>query len=252
LLLVAAALLAAAVAPTGGYVRPLGWLGLLTGLYATGSAFWQGRRLTVPGWTTGLAAVVLLVSFVAPGLLGPGYRAAATTPPPAAVQVMPHLYFAGDPSVRLSEWVDAGKAGLRQGNVQVQVTHVWIGPPKPPTGADRATADRFLCVRLRVQRYRSGPELAGGKADPPVTDLGTVTLTDASGRALARQPGPGLEPAGESPFAAESSEVTLRFAVPPAHPRSLRLEMTGPAWGGPAALRFQIPGPMIGHAPPKP
>src|SRR4051812_2680342 len=95
--LVAAALLTAAVAPTAGFVRPLALLGLLTGLYATGTAFWKCRRLTVPGWTAGLAAGILLVSFAAPGLLGPRYRAAANPAPPASVQVVPHLSFVGDP-----------------------------------------------------------------------------------------------------------------------------------------------------------
>ncbi|HKB01223.1 MAG TPA: hypothetical protein VKD90_03340 [Gemmataceae bacterium] len=254
LLLTAAALLAAAVAPSADLVRPLATAGLMTGLYATRTAWWHGRRLMIPGWVTGIAAVVLLASFVAPGLLGPRYRTAATPPPAAGVQIVPYPIFAGDPAVRQADWVDAGKAGLRQGIIQVQVIHVWIGPPPKVHGAagDAVAGDRFLCVRVRVHRFRSGPELGVGKAAPAWADPGGVTLTDAADRVVARQPGPGWERSDDGAGAlADAYDTTLLFAVPPAHPKYLRLELSGPGWGGPAPLRFQIPGSMIGYAPPR-
>jgi hypothetical protein len=250
LFLVAAALFATTVAPAAVFVRPLAGLGLLTGLYATTSAARRGRRLAVPAWTAGLAAVALLVSLLAPGLLGPGYRAATAPPPPAAVQVIPDPLFAGDPTLRQGDWVDASRAGLRQGDVQVRVSAVWIGPPPEPPDPGAGAGDRFLYVRLQVLRFPWGP-------DPATTEPGPVTLTDPAGRALSlvralRADASAEDKADdEGATTSDALEITLQFALPPAHPRHLRLEVAGPGWGGPAPLRFFIPGPMIRFGAPR-
>jgi hypothetical protein len=251
LFLPAAALALAVASPAAGLVRPAAAAGLLLGLIATRTAVREARPLRARVGLSGLAAAIFLASFVAPALLGPGYRGAVGSPPPAAVTVVPYPQFASDMNLRRAEWVNAGQAAVKQGDVRVGITHVWIGPRQ---GGDAAAAnERLLCVRLRLRRDLDMDPKPGKVGWPPaVPDDARVLLTDPAGRPIARKPGPGWQ-AGrrEDGEVGRVWEITLAFAVPPNHPRFLRLELAGPVWGSTAPARFEVPGTLIRYEAPR-
>jgi hypothetical protein len=261
LFLTVAALFAASIGPATAMVRPLAAAGFLAGLVATRSAYWHGRHLVISGGVSGLAAAVLMASFVVPGLLGPRFRASVGPPPPAPLlQVIPHPQFASDPNVRRAEWVDASKAGLREGGVRVEVVQAWIGTRQEGAGgrADVAAGSRLLFVRLRLHRFAPGAEIAKGKSGSPAwKDDAGISLTDATGHLVARQPGSvgdGVSAGTDAPPGSvpDAFETTLVFAAPSGNPEYLRLQLPGSAWGGTVPARFQIPASMIGRSSPRP
>jgi hypothetical protein len=101
---------------------------LVLGFFAVRTSLHEGRRLLVPGATLGVAAVVLIGSMLLSGFGGSGNNSGlAPLPASSEVQIIPHPQFAGDPSVRTAEWVDASKASLMQGGTRIEVVEVKSG-----------------------------------------------------------------------------------------------------------------------------
>jgi hypothetical protein len=212
----------------------------------------------MPATAAILGAVLFLFAIVVPAALGPGYEAARdTTPSQPDVQVLPHPQFAHDPDLIQSGYVDASKAGQQQGRVRVDVTDVWM--ELPPKGAAGATADLF--VRIRLQRSKTGQDIAAGSFSTPLmwNERIRATLLDSTGSTYSQKPTPPgrARAAGPSSTGAVTIDVShelLVFDSPASAAQGLRLELPASAWGGTGTLRFSIPGTMVrtGPAPGRP
>lgn len=256
--LCAVALLVAAIGRLTILVPLLAAAALVVGLIAVRRARRAGQPLVMPATAAILGGVLFLFAIVVPEALGPRYEAARDTAPSQPdVQVLPHPQFAHDPDLNQSGYVDASKASQQQGRVRVDVTDVWI--ELPPKGAAGATADLF--VRIRLQRSKTGQEIAAGSFSAPLmwNEGVRATLLDSNGSSYSQKPTPPgrARAAGPSSTGAVTVDVShelLVFDAPASATQGLRLELPASAWGGTGTLRFSIPGKMVrtGPAPGRP
>jgi hypothetical protein len=221
----------------------------LVGSVACRRAYRSGRPLVMPGAAAVLGIVLFLFAVAYPPALGPRYEASRDrAPPESEVRVIPHTPYLDDPGVQSAEWVDAGKASLQQGRVRVEVTEVCVQPGTSAGGE--------LFVRIRMQRTKSGQEIAAGAFAAPLMwdERVRATLRDAAGTTYAQKTLPTGRARGPGPTSASTvtidvSHELLLFDAPSSVADALRLELPASAWGGTGALRFLIPGAMVRPAP---
>lgn len=238
LFLLVGGLFSASVEFLGRAFWPLMGLSLLTGVLAIRTSLRQGRRLVIPGTVTGVATITIVGALIAPKLLGPD-RPGETAPEWAnAVLVVPHPQFAGDPSVRAAEWVDASKASIQQGLARVEISDIRIGKIR------HIGEDDHLLIRVRVHRT---PGLPGASESERGWD-GKVpaVLRDAAGtpyQQIATTAESGTQSGKD--FGPVPVETTLVFPAAAGTRDGLKLEIPAGAWGGNANLKFALPRWMI-------
>jgi hypothetical protein len=236
LFVVATALMAASIGFATGLVRPLAGVGVTLGLVAVVTSGLSGRRLLLPVALTAISVALFVVSFAAPGVLGPTYtRSRESGPDAAEVQVVPHLPFAADVGLRSAEWVDASKAALQQGGTKVEIVEVRI--ERTPLDGQYS-----LMVRVRLQQQTAIITSPGWK------DEAQATLRDAAGNVHERRSA--STPAGKAAsqqvgVGVSVSDKVLAFIVPAGARGPFRLELTGAAWGGAGTFKFEIPSTMV-------
>src|SRR5205823_2768738 len=117
-------------------------------------------------------------------------------------------------------------------------------------------SEKELWVRIRMQRTRTGQEIAAGAFATPLVwdERSRATVRDAAGTAYSQKPpvtgrarGPG--PSSASTVTVDVSHELLVFDLPPRTTDGLRLELPATAWGGAGILKFSIPGAMVRTAP---
>lgn len=260
LLAAGAALLAAPFASSSRAVVPfsvaavfVGLLGLLRVLSR------RNGRVLFPAAGTAAGAAVLLTAWLAPGVLGPTYRASRVhdLTESAATRVVPLLEGSFDAGPRDPDWVDASKAALQQGSVRVQVSGVSVGPVNAESARlNRQLPARCLFIHLRVHQVELAADFAARAhqaqpADAPLRPR--PRLTDNTGKhySLLEVADPAHRQAVRSSvFPVSFQSEVFAFDVPAAGVEYLRLEVPADAWGGKSAFRFTIPAAMIRQAGP--
>jgi hypothetical protein len=251
LFLLAGALVCAAFATTAAFVLPLVGASVVLGLVSIWSAYRTGHRLLLPIAISLVAGGVLAAALANPRLLGPTY--AAYRQPPESdseIKVIPHPQYLRDPEVRSAEWVDASKATIQQGRTRVEVLDAGVGQAR----AVGTTSEprRYLLVRIRLRRAKTGDEIAADAFAPPLvwSDEVRATLWDSSGERYEQRP-VSVNRAGQGGPSSyigvnlDVSDEVLAFEIPPAPSNGLRLELPAEAWGGSGTLKFAIPRSMI-------
>lgn len=251
LFLLVGALVCAAFASAAPFVLPLVGASLLLALVSIWSANRTGHRLLLPTVLTLVAGGVLAVALASPRLLGPTF--AAYRQPPESdteIKVIPHPQYLRDADVRSAEWVDASKATIQQGRTRVEVLDAGIGQARA-VGMSAETR-RYLLVRIRLRRAKTGDEIAAGAFAPPLvwSEEVRATLWDSSGERYDQQAvsadrtGRG-GPSSSIGINLDVSDEVLAFEIPPSPAHGLRLELPAAAWGGTGTLKFAIPKSMI-------
>jgi hypothetical protein len=195
---------------------------------------------------------VLVLAVFRPTVLGGRYGETWEGAGPSAgqtLQVPRGLLRRGAP-VTESDWVDASREAVQQGDVRVRVTGVRVRPiDLKGTGSSRPSRDNFLVVTLGLQNKAPDRTIPYHSwASPPTVEEPPPVLRDDKGRSYPlRGPLPGKEPAaGVLPLApAKTTEDVILFEAPAAGVEYLRLELPATAFGGPGRLRLQIPKAMI-------
>src|SRR5262245_9473137 len=251
--LCALALLVAAIGRISFLVPLLAAAAIVVGLLALRRARREHRPQVMPATAASLGTVLFLFAIAVPAALGPSYESARDSAPIVPdVQVLPHPKFAQDPDLIQSGWVDASKAGQQQGRVRVEVTDVWI--ELPPKGAKTGASE--LSVRIRLQRSKTGAEMAAGSFSTPLMwdERVQATLLDSMDSRYTQKPTPPGRPRAAGPSSAATvtvdvSHELLVFDAPAAPAQGLRLELPASAWGGTGTLKFSIPGTMVRTVP---
>ncbi len=268
--------------PIPGWINVWGLAALLLGgvaFFLAGASFWivPLRYLTVPFSGLGLAAcligflaslddrkikdvvwlalggmvslAVLVVAMVWPRLLNINWGSDFAVP-----DALPNKTFLVSPNNQIvarelteADWVDAGKAAYRHGDVFVRVVEVKIdeAPVQPPL-KDKA-AMRSLLISLKIAnvgQLRMIPYAGQGSGKHP------AVLKDSKGQSLAaRHFGAGAKMTGQTGQvvlrASKQVEDLLVFASPPRQVEHLDLELNAAAWGGKGTCKLRIPARMI-------
>jgi len=251
--LCAAAVVAAAVPRVSVLVWPLAAGAGLIGLVAIRRAYGARRPLVMPAVATGVGAFVFLLAVGCPAALGPTYEASRDrVPPPSDVRVIPHNQFVNDVDVSDSGWVNARKASQQQGRVKIEIADVWLEPSSPKRGSPPSE----LCIQIRMQRNKTGQEIAAGAFAAPLTwdEKVKATLQDGTGTTYTQKTvAPGRAraagPSSAATITVEFCHELLVFDAPASTGDGLRLEIPAAAWGGTGTLRFFIPAAMVRPAP---
>jgi hypothetical protein len=258
-LLTTAALGSAAVFALAWLVIPLAAMALVAGLVGVGRAVAREKALWPAGVGAAVGGLVLVAAALFPVLLGPTYQSyrAKSAPDKNAVRVIPYAGREQHPD-DTPEGVDAVRAALRQGNLQVGIAAVTLltieppprtGPaPRPPAASE---VKRYLVVRLRVEKVAGGEEFAADRWLQPQSQAQPgLSVTDNTGRVYRSVPaGLEVDPGGrghQSPiFPVAASDPVFAFEVPPPTVEFLRVEVPTATWGGSATFRFTVPRAMI-------
>jgi hypothetical protein len=239
LLISGCALICGSISSLRGSVLPMSGLALLTGLTAIAAAWFSARsRLLLPITGTAAALAMLIVAWLFPSLLWPGYlnTQQRRDPPPAGLHAVP---LAGAPKLAdVPEWVDANRYSLQRDGLRVQVVYVSILPPAAPDGkTPPASKERLLvCVRVSRDLGDARPLERGEKPAP--------TLTDDMGKSYALQRsefvdrGGGAGKRGLAPI--PTIDETFVFDAPAEEQKSLRLELPAARWKGVGVFQFTI------------
>src|SRR5262245_251495 len=237
---------AAICAWTGGWpalVVPLSAAGLLLALVSvvlTGGA--RGSRL----WPLSGAIVsgAVLVFVLVPGLSGV-FAGRPKSPAAGAMRVVALVGHELPDDVATAEWVDASRAAIQQDQVGVQVTSATLGPIETFTAPRKKTItpEKYLVVRIRVQRVAGKLRLKADKEDEPdpVFERPRAILTDEGGKAF-KPATIGIE-TDTGPLRGPAEEAFV-FEAPPASAK-LRLEIPATPWGGTGSFKFALPSTMI-------
>lgn len=224
-------------------VVPLAAAGLFLALVSvvlTGGA--RGSRL----WPLSGALVsgVVLAFVLVPGLNGV-FTNRSKVQATGGMRVVPLVGHELPDDVATAEWVDASRAAIQQDQVGVQVTSATLGPIETFTAPRKKTVtpEKYLVIRVRVQRVAGKLRLKADKVDEPdpVFERPRAILSDEEGKII-KPASIGIESdAGPSRGAAEEAFV---FEAPPAAAK-LRLEIPATPWGGTGAFKFALPSTMI-------
>jgi hypothetical protein len=158
------------------------------------------------------------------------------------------------PTKTESEWLDASKYTIRQGDLKVRITQVIIDrvPLNTITGNSRSK-DKLLMVKLELANMSSTKkvEYHSWSGDDISFDRDFATLEDNFGNSYRRISfGLGSYPVGavetfESIYPNMRLSDVLVFEPPLDPIEYLRLELPAKNFGGTGMLRFQIPKAMI-------
>lgn len=217
-------------------------LGLLGGLAALGG---EGRAKLYGGLAMGLHFLILVVVLVLPSWLNLDPWRGPTVEEPKGPQAVEHGSGLSRP-VTPGDWLDAGRSSWEYQGVRVTVRSAHIAPIElvGPKGVKRTTKESYLQLRLLVSNVGVERQLdlagwATGQAD-------ALQFTDAAGKALK----PATFEGGWAPelgkplqrvMPGHSSEAHFVFVAPPPKTDSLRLQLSGAAFGMPSEeIRFRI------------
>src|SRR5439155_16021578 len=151
LLLGGAALLCASIRSLYALVPPASGAGLLLGLAGLLLSKGQSRSL-IPIAGTAVGGIVLLTALFLPKLLGPSYLASRNrrAVDPVAIRAIPLPGSAETMGPADAAWVDASRAALQQGPMQVQVLSASIPSVKTKSSPTKTVAPpEHLYIRLR-------------------------------------------------------------------------------------------------------
>jgi hypothetical protein len=247
------ALLCAWIPKLCGLVIPLSVAGAIVGLSALVLELYAAqKRLFLPFVGTAGSAVMLLAASIFPGFLGPVYMASRAKGDGNAT-VIRAVPIAGSRASLDPEWVDATKASLQLGQINVQVTGVAIrraGATKISSGK-RIAPGEYCFVQLRTQGVVAASEFSAKlpQTQSSLDEVGRLKLTGSADKnyefhgvleveAVDRQ-------RERRAFPVSFQDHVLVFEAPAAEPNYLRLEIAAEAWGGKGAFRFTLPGSMI-------
>jgi hypothetical protein len=250
LFLAAGALASASIGSATGLVRPLAGAGVALGLVAMVTSGLAGRRLLLPVALAVVATAVFVVSFAAPGILGPTYAASRQRANQNDIQVVPHPQYVRDADLRTSEWVDASKASVRQGRFRVEVLYSGVGQGR--VIGQPSAWKQYQLIHIRLHRHQSPDELDAGAFAPPLIWPENVraTLWDADGNRYEQQPVELARTTGRGHSSSSGpvvnvTEEILAFDIPTGSIKTLKLELPATAWGRSGTIKFAIPGSMI-------
>jgi hypothetical protein len=252
----AAALLCAWIPKLCGLVIPLAIVGAfvgLSGLVLVLSVAQQ--RLLLPIAAAAGPVVFLLAAWFFPVVLGPAYMAsrAKGSVDPTAIRAVPIEGSFNSSSPLDPEWVDATKASLQLGQVNVQVMNVSIRRAeavKSVTGK-RIPPGNYCFVRIRTQEQVAASQFSVNRSQSrssPIEDA-ALTLTGIENRNYELHGVLKVEAVDKQrkglAFPVSFQDHVFLFEAPAARPDHLRLEIAADAWGGEGAFRFTIPRSMI-------
>jgi hypothetical protein len=234
------------------WVIPIAILGLLMGVITLFSRMVRDQAIAVIVAGTSLNALILFAAMFFPGLLGPTYELSRSSDPePDRVRVIP---FPGQSPSLASEnpdWIDASKASLQSGNVQVQVVNAKI-VSEPKKGKTKSGGKKFLVIRLSIKHMASGSEFTSDQWSTSglSNSAPQIVLTDDLGRTYSQQPSSlkvdtTSKAMNSSTFPIAGSDPAFVFEAPSNEVNSLRLEVSSVGWGSKATFRFLIPSSMF-------
>jgi hypothetical protein len=205
---------------------------------------------------TAIGALVLLIAIFSPGPLGNAYRAyRAPIADDVTIRVVPFPAHNADRDLTSPDWLDASRASLAQGRLRVEIASVTVGPVQikdPSSGRPTISKEKYLIVRLRVHRTKTGEEFAAGVrgAKDDRTEAARVTVTDNTGKQYV-QPALDLDltrtgaPLGAGGFPSAVTDVINVYEAPADQVQFLHVEVDVSAWGGKGVFYFTIPKAMI-------
>lgn len=149
-----------------------------------------------------------------------------------------------------SEWADAEKESLRQGNVHIRIC--WAKVDVPPRNETAKPSSLPRSLLIQVQLAHLPPELRPFKG--LLNGNNTPVLLDDRGRKYAlRSSPPQVGIADQVDLVPSSSrepvQEVLVFEPPGADLESLKLDLPAMAWGRTGSCRFRIPRSMIEQNP---
>jgi hypothetical protein len=253
LFLCLAALLCAWIPRLCGLVIPLSVVGALVGLSALVVVLYVAqKRLFLPIAGTAGSTLILLAASFFPEFFGQVYMAwrAKGDGDPTVIRAIP---IEGSPASMDPKWVDATKASLQLGQVNVQVMSVSIrraGAAKTSSGKKIAPG-AYCFIRLRTQAAVAASEFSAKR--PPTESSryedSRLKLTGSADKSYEFRGVLKVETVDKqrerSAFPVSFQDHVFVFEAPAAQPNYLRLEIAAEAWGGKGAFRFTIPGSMI-------
>jgi len=151
------------------------------------------------------------------------------------------------------DWVDASKDAARNGDVEVRVTSVTIGPVdlEMENGAVGKSATDSVIIRLVVKNVSLEGKAINYKGWIPKAklDRSAAALRDngvfAYPHSILDRPVKGQIRSPIEINAGESREDVFAFHAPRTDPKDLRLELPATAFGGIGSIKFRIPPAMI-------
>jgi hypothetical protein len=199
--------------------------------------------------------MILLTALFLPEYLGSAYLASRTKGgvDPAVIRAIP-LDGSFDRSASLDpEWVDATKASLQLGQVNVQVLSVsFRRADAVQSAAGKKIAPGNYCfVRIRTQEQVAAGQFSAKRSQTHSSHVedARLTLTGSQDRSYECHGFLKVEAVDKQrkgpAFPVSVQDHVFIFEAPAARPGHLRLEIAAEAWGGEGAFRFTIPGSMI-------
>jgi hypothetical protein len=237
------------------FVIPLALVSTLIGLAGLALVLLDDRRrLSFPIAGAAVPIVVLFAALFFPTLLGPTFLAsrAKTSADRADIHVIP---LRGDDSSVSADpnWVDASKASLQLGQLNIQVMSVSIRSEEPaesPSGK-KATPVEHCFVRVRTQAVVAASEFSAKRSQSQSSnsEAPRIQLTGSGDKTYELQGVQEVEPIDKkrkgTAFPVSIQDHVFMFEAPAARPNYLFLEIPADTWGGKGAFRFTIPGSMI-------
>jgi hypothetical protein len=227
-----AALLCASFRPLAGWLVPLSVTGLIGGVTAIIRAKRTARfRLTFPIGGTAVAATVLLVALVFPGLLGPFYQSSRPRQVDPQSQAIFRMVLPGDSRSAGPDdpvWANASRFALCQEKLTVQVIEVTV------------TEQRCLQICLRIMGEESSG-LLEEENRPKLTDAGGTAYKLLDVKAASAPLAEGAKANAQVP----ATDAVYTFELPGGDAPTLHLEVPATACGGTGTFRFAIPSTMI-------
>jgi len=220
-------------------------LAILAGLIGWFAANGGRKRMWMPLAGAVLSIPVLVVAIFFPQLLAvrPPEEVKLPVEDPAKILAVP---FRGTAIDATSEWIDASRYSIQQGDLRVRVLSVVIGPVELSSKTASRSQQPYLQIKLEIANARVRKRLDY----LPWSRGDGIVLRDQTGKTYALK-SLGGEVAGQQknsvalgPF----DRVTdlLIFESPPAKTvEHLRLELPASAAGGIGSLKFEIPPLMI-------
>jgi hypothetical protein len=151
------------------------------------------------------------------------------------------------------DWVDATKASLQLGPVNVQVVSVSIRRAEAvKSSSDKKIAPGDYCfVRIRTQEQVAAGQFSAKRSQTHESHIedASLNLTDSAAKSyelLGVLKADVMDKQLKGPaFPVRFQDHVFIFEAPASRPNSLYLEIGAEPWGGEGALRFAIPGSMI-------
>jgi hypothetical protein len=238
-----------------GFVIPLAVVGTLLGLAGLVLVLLDDRRrLVIPIAGAAVPVVVLFTALFFPMLLGPTFLASRTKDSTDLTTIRVIPLRGSDSSIPVDpDWVDASKASLQQGQLNIQVMSVSIRreeEAKSPSGKKGAPVEHCY-VRVRTQAVVASSEFSAKlpQAQSSSPEAAGILLTDSADKVYQLQGVQEVEPVDKqrkgSAFPVSFHDHVFMFDAPAARPNYMRLEIAADAWGGNAAFRFTIPASLI-------